>query len=121
MHLPVFDVIPNVTVGAVAMVLHFFTEPYPLPGSRLSTPLFLSPVHQGLHHDLLQVGVGYAAHISIGNAAGPHGQAPVPQQSAIGLDWVGQRRHSGRLITLDRSQPRGRRGRVRLPQHGEDG
>lgn len=120
-HLPVFDVIPNVTVGAVAVVLHFFTEPYPLPCSRLGTPLFLRSVHQRLHHDFLQITVRYTAHISVRDAAGPDGQAPVPEQGAISLDGVGQRRQPRRLIAFDRRQSRRRRGRVWLPQHGEDG
>lgn len=120
-HLPVFNVIPHVTVGAVAVVLHFLTEPHPLPRSRLGAPLLLSSVHQGLHHHLLQAAVGYAAHISVGDAAGPHGQAPVPQQGAISLDWVGQGRQPGGLITLDRSESGWRRRWVGFPQHGEDG
>lgn len=121
MHLPVFDVIPNVTVGAVAVVLHLLTEPYPLPRPRLRTPLLLRPVPQRLHHDFLQVTAGYTAHVPVRDAAGPDGQAPVPQQGPISLDRVGQGRQPGGLIALDGCQPRRRRGRVRLPQHGEDG
>lgn len=120
-HLPVFDVVPNVTVGAIAVVLHLLTEPNALPRPGLGTPLLLSSVHQRLHHHLLQAAVRYTAHISIRDAAGPDGQAPISQQGAVGLDWVGHRRRPGRLVTLDRSQAGGRRGRVRLPQHGEDG
>lgn len=120
-HLPVFDVVPNVTVGAVSVVLHLLAEPHPLPRPRLGTPLLLGSVHQRRHHHLLQVTAGYTAHVSVRDAARRGGQAPVPQQGAIGLDRVGQGRQPRRLLALDRRQPRRRRRRVRLPQHGQDG
>lgn len=88
-HLPVFNVIPNITVGAIAVVLHFFAKSYPFPCSRLRTPLFLSSVHQRLHRNFLQVTVRCTAYISVGDAVEPDWQAPVSQQGTISLDRVG--------------------------------
>lgn len=119
-HLPVFNVIPNITVGTIAVVLHFFTKSYPFPCSRLRTPLFLRSVHQRLHGSFLQITVRYTACISIWDAVGPNRQGPISQQGTISLDRVGRRRQPRRLVALDRRQSRRRRGWIRLPQHSED-
>lgn len=88
-HLPVFNVIPNITIRAIAVILHFFTKSYSFPCSRLRTPLFLRSVHQRLHCNFLQITGWYTAYISIWDAAGPNWQAPVSQQGTISLDRVG--------------------------------
>lgn len=44
-HLPVFNVIPNITVWAITVVLHFFIKSHPFPCSWLRTPLFLRSMH----------------------------------------------------------------------------
>lgn len=58
-HLPVFNVIPNITVGTIAVVLHFLAKSYPLPRSRLRTPLLLRSVHQRGHCGFLHTTVWY--------------------------------------------------------------
>lgn len=120
-HLPVFNVIPNITVRAIAVVLHFFTKSYPFSCSWLRTSLFLRSVHQRLHCNFVQITVCYTAHVSVWDAVRPHWQAPVSQQGTISLDRVSHRRQPWRLVTLDRCQPRWRWGWIRLPQHSEDG
>lgn len=49
MDLPVFYVIPGLTVRTIAMVLYFFTKPNPLPRPCLGTPVFFRSMHQRLH------------------------------------------------------------------------
>lgn len=119
-HLPVFNVIPNITVRAVAMVLYFFTKSYPFPRSRLRTPLFLRSVHQRLHRNFLQVTVRYTAYVSIWDTVGPDWKAPISQKGTISLERVGWRRQPWRLVTFDRRQSWGRWRWIRLPQHSED-
>lgn len=119
-HLPVFNVIPNITIRAIAVVLHFFTKSYPFPCSRLRTSLFLRSVHQRLHCNFLHIIGWCTAYISIWDGVGPNWQAPVSQQGAISLERVGRRRQPGRLVTLNGCQSWWRRRRIRLPQYGKD-
>lgn len=114
-HLPVLNVIPNITVWAIAVILHFFTKSYPFPCSCLRTPLFLRSMHQRRNCNTVQITVWYAAQIPIWDAAGP-----ISQQGTISLDRVGRRRWPQLLVTLDRCQSWwGWRG-IWLPQDGED-
>lgn len=114
-HLPVFNVIPNVTVWAIAVILHFFTKSYPFPCSCLRTSLFLRSMHQRWNHNTVQITVWHTAQIPIWDTAGS-----ISQQGTISLDRVGQRRWPQGLVTLDRCQSWwGWRG-IWLPQHSED-
>lgn len=67
MDLPVFYVIPGVTVRTIAMVLHFFIKPNSFPRPCLRTPVFVRSVYQRLHRSLVRVTTGYAADVSIWN------------------------------------------------------
>lgn len=67
MDLPVFYVIPGVTVRTIAMVLHFFIKAHALPRPCLGTPVFFRSMHQRLHWSLVQITTGYAADVSIGD------------------------------------------------------
>lgn len=67
MDLPVFYIIPGLTVRTIAMVLHFFIKPNPFPRPCLGTPVFFRSMHQRLHGRLVRVATGGAADVSIGN------------------------------------------------------
>lgn len=120
-YLPVFYVIPGVTVGTVAMVLHFFIKPNSFPRSCLGTPVFFRSVHQRLRWSLVQGTGGDAVDVSVGNLVRCAWQASVSQKGSIGLHRVGGWHHSLGVVTLHRCQPWGRRRRVWLSQDGEDG
>lgn len=70
MDLPIFYVMPGLTVRTVAMVLYFFVEPHSFPRPCLGTPVLFRSVYQSLHWSLVQVTIGYAAEVSIWNFVG---------------------------------------------------
>lgn len=115
-----FYVIPGVTVGTIAMVLHFFIKPNSLPRPCLGTPVFVRSVHQGRPRSLVQGTSGDAADVSIGNFARCPGEASVSQEGAVGLHGMERSHPSLGLFTLHRGQPWGGRRWVWLSQDGED-
>lgn len=120
MDLPVFYVIPGVTVGTIAMVLYFFIKPNSFPRPCLEAPVFFRSVLQRPSGSLVQGTSGYAADVSIWNFVGCPGKASISQEGTIRLHRIDRWHPSRGLFTLHRGQPWGRWRRVWLSQDGED-
>lgn len=83
MYLPVLHVIANITIRAVAMILHFFTETYPFPGCSLMAPVLVRSMGQRMKRNFIKITVRNRTNISIWDFLGASWQSSISKQRPI--------------------------------------